>query len=158
MSALLSIDEVRPAPIRLRDPRALLLVLTDESGPIGGSLFVGPEYAQASLRTCRSALFSLNARAREAVSLAWAEKPADYTPMGCDVLLVQVPGTHELPKRRQRRAPKSHRSGMALLALQGFSVEGRDRSRLASEATGEPLQDDLLYGDDLLVSPTTEAG
>ncbi|MFO1077977.1 MAG: hypothetical protein U1E73_09685 [Planctomycetota bacterium] len=47
---------------------------------------------------------------------------------------------------------------LALLALQGFSVEGRDRSILASEATGEALQDELLYGDDLLVSPTTEAG
>ncbi|HEX5050643.1 MAG TPA: hypothetical protein VFZ65_02615 [Planctomycetota bacterium] len=63
-----------------------------------------------------------------------------------------------LVRARASGADDAVLEALALLALQGFSVEGRDRSRLTSEATGESLQDELLYGDDLLVSPTPEVG
>jgi hypothetical protein len=58
-----------------------------------------------------------------------------------------------LAKGRAQGATNSVLEVLALLTLQGFATEERDGSRLASEPTGDRLQDPLLYGDDLLVTP-----
>lgn len=103
--------------------RIVVLVLVDESGPIGGQVLVPAEIDTISLEQCVELLTPLNPRAAEAVAVKRAEHPASYTPMGCDVLLVQVPGTHEVRRPARARAIRPRRSGGALLA-RGLSAVG----------------------------------
>jgi hypothetical protein len=58
-----------------------------------------------------------------------------------------------LSKARSSGASNAVLEVIALLVLQGFATEDRDTARVAAELVdGSPLEDPLLYGDDLLVS------
>lgn len=63
--------------------------------------------------------------------------------------------SHLLSKARVSGASNSVLEVIALLVLQGFATEDRDTARVAAEpVAGARLEDPLLYGDDLFVTPT----
>lgn len=58
-----------------------------------------------------------------------------------------------LLKARETRASNAVLEVIALLVLQGFATEDRDTASVAAELiAGQPLNDTLFYGDDLLIS------
>lgn len=77
----------------LAQARGFLLVITDTTGPIGS------QYMPTSWRHLEQSVIEQLVRAawpsRNVLSVTWAEDPAQYTVSG-DVLLVEVPGVHEV--------------------------------------------------------------
>lgn len=84
------------------------LLMVDETGPIGGLVSIQGSWRHLELEVIAQ-LVRASHPGLTVLKVEWAERPRDYT-ISDDVLLVRIPGTHEVPAPKARRALKPRKA------------------------------------------------